>query len=79
MAGARVIPNRISTDLCGLVPARGVASPQAIFQIDAATRKAKRIPARSLSNEESKLLRVGITTVIAGLGDELVAIWPQPL
>ncbi len=57
-----LIPNRISTDLCGLVSARGVASPQAIFQIDAATRKAKRMPARSLSNEESKILRAGITS-----------------
>jgi hypothetical protein len=34
------IPIRISTDLCGLVSARGVAQPQAVFQTDAAARKA---------------------------------------
>ena len=60
-----VIPTRISTDLFALVSARGVASPQAIFQTDAATRKAKKIPAGSLSNEESKLLRDGISGVIS--------------
>jgi len=56
-----VIPTRISTDLCALVSERGVASPQAIFQIDAATRQQKRISARNPSNDESKLLRAGIT------------------
>jgi len=62
-----LIPTRISIDLCGLVSARGVASPQAIFQIDAATRQQKRIQARSRSKIESKLLRVSISPLRAQL------------
>ena len=41
--------------------ARGVAEPEAIFQIDAATRKAKRIPSRNRQNREAKRLRDGIS------------------